>query len=58
MSRDINVTEEVRALARLDLEGLRQAWRDAFGEPPVTRSVELLRLCLAWRLQAGEHGGL
>jgi len=58
MSRDADLTVEVRALARLDLEGLRQAWRDAFGEPPATRSVELLRLCLAWRLQAGEHGGL
>lgn len=53
-----NVTEEVRALARLDLEGLRAAWTARYGPAPKLRSPELLRLSLAWRLQAEALGGL
>lgn len=49
---------EVAALSNLDLEGLRAAWRQRYGPPPTLRSVELLRLMLAWRLQAAVHGGL
>ena len=48
----------VEALARLDLDGLRAVWRDHYGAPPSLRSVELLRLLLAWRLQAEALGGL
>ena len=49
---------EVGALAGLDLEGLRAAWRTRYGAPPPLRSVALLRLMLAWRLQAEAFGGL
>ncbi|MBZ0227874.1 MAG: DUF2924 domain-containing protein [Bauldia sp.] len=56
MERDVD--EEVEALYRLDLESLRAVWRSRFGAPPRLRSVELLRLSLAWRLQAQVHGGL
>jgi hypothetical protein len=49
---------EVEALTRLDLEGLRAVWRQRYGSPPSLRSVELLRLMLAWRLQAAVLGGL
>ena len=52
------VTREVRALERLDLQGLRVAWADRFGEPPRLRSPELLRLMLAWRIQTAAFGGL
>jgi hypothetical protein len=52
------VTREVEALAGLDLEGLRAAWRARYGAPPPIRSVELLRLMLAWRIQAAACGGL
>lgn len=52
------VEEEVRALARLDLQGLRDTWRVRYGAPPALRSVELLRLMLAWRIQAQAVGGL
>lgn len=52
------ITEEVRALTRLDLEGLRDAWRRRYGPPPKTRSRELLRLSLAWRIQSEVFGGL
>lgn len=49
--------QEVEALARLDLDGLRAAWRQLYGPPPTLRSVELLRLMLAWRIQAQAGGG-
>ncbi|MCB1357415.1 MAG: DUF2924 domain-containing protein [Paracoccaceae bacterium] len=49
---------DISALASRDLEGLRAAWRAAYGPPPNLRSVELLRLLLAWRLQADAQGGL
>lgn len=54
----LGIEAEVGALARLDLEGLRAFWRARFGPPPPLRSVELLALCLAWRLQAQAQGGL
>lgn len=52
------IAREVGALANFDLEGLRTAWRARYGSPPSLRSVELLRLMLAWRLQAEVLGGL
>lgn len=52
------IAREVGALAGLDLDGLRAAWRARYGAPPPLRSVELLRLMLAWRIQAGVSGGL
>lgn len=52
------IAEEVRALARLDLEGLRAEWRRRYGAPPKVRSPDLLRLSLAWRVQASRLGGL
>lgn len=52
------ITEEVRALARLDLEGLREAWRGRYGSPPRLRSADLLARLLAWRIQADAFGGL
>jgi hypothetical protein len=58
MSGAIPVVDRIEALARLDLEGLREVWRTNYGAPPKLRSTELLRLCLAWRLQADAHGGL
>lgn len=52
------VTEEVRALERLDLGGLRRVWRERIGEPPRLRSKELLRLLLAWRIQSDAWGDI
>ena len=52
------VTQEVRALAGLDLESLRREWRARYGEPPKLRSADLLRRNLAWRIQAAAFGGL
>lgn len=58
MMRQAELEHEVEALQRLDLEGLRGKWRTLFGPPPRLRSVELLRLSLAWRMQAAVLGGL
>ena len=52
------ITEEVRALERLDLEGLRTAWRARYGAPPSLRSTDLLARLLAWRIQSEAIGGL
>ena len=52
------ITEEVRALARLDLDGLRAEWRRRYGPPPRLRSADLLARLLAWRIQAEAFGGL
>lgn len=57
-SVSLAMTQEVAALTSLDLEGLRAVWRARYGSPPALRSVELLRLMLAWRIQAEELGGL
>lgn len=59
MKKADKVTEEVRALATLDLDGLRFAWRrHGYGEPPKMRSKELLARLLAWKIQADAFGGL
>mgnify|MGYP001130129061 CR=1 FL=1 len=52
------INTEVRALERLDLEGLRSAWAQRYGPAPKLRSRELLGLMLAWRIQAEVFGGL
>ena len=53
-----HVTEEVQALAYLDLEGLRDEWRRRFGPPPKLRSPDLLRRMIAWRIQVAAFGDL
>jgi hypothetical protein len=58
MMGDAAITEEVQALARLDLEGLRAEWRGRYGVTPILRSHDLLRRNLAWRIQAEAYGGL
>jgi hypothetical protein len=50
--------KQVKALECLDLDGLRAVWRTHWGAPPPLRSVDLLRLLIAWRLQATAQGGL
>lgn len=43
----------------MELPELREAWVAALGEPaPALRTRELLRLALAYRLQARAHGDL
>jgi hypothetical protein len=54
----IEATDPLDALQTLDLAGLRDRWEQRYGPPPKLRSVELLRLMLAWRIQADTFGGL
>ena len=42
----------------MDLQALRFIWAKHFGDPPKMRSPELMRLMLAWRMQAAVFGGL
>ena len=57
MSRT-TLADEITRIADLDLEGLRQEWARRYGAPPPLRSVPLLSLMLAWRIQADAHGGI
>jgi len=58
MSLEARITSEVRALARMDLQGLRAEWRRRYGAPPTLRSSGLLAMMLAWRIQVDAFGGL
>lgn len=52
------IAREIEGLEPLDLEALRSLWQQRFGGRLRLRSPELLRLLLAWRLQAEAAGGL
>ncbi len=54
----MSVEDEIRALERLGLHDLREVWRGRFGAPPRLRSPDLLRRCLAWRIQTLAYGGI
>ncbi len=45
-------------LAQADLPTLRGHWQARWGTPPPLRSAGLMRLSIAWRLQAEALGGL
>lgn len=49
---------QVNALEKMRLAELREFWRNQWGAPPKLRSAQLLRLIIAWRLQAAVEGGL
>lgn len=52
------VEQQVEVIAAMDLDALRLLWGKRYGAPPPLRSVPLLRMMLAWRIQAGVQGGL
>ena len=53
-----DLAEEVQALERLDLQGLRTEWGRRWGAPPKLRSRELLAYAATYRLQAEASGDL
>ena len=55
-SSDLAAT--VTDIEAMDLESLRNLWARHYGAPPALRSVPILRLLLAWRLQADHQSGL
>lgn len=51
-SDDGRLTEEVRALQAMNIDALREEWRRRLKEPPpALRAADLLRRCLADRIQ-------
>lgn len=52
------IDDLVAEIEQLDLEGLRAFWGQRFGAPPPLRSVPILRMMLAWRVQVAAQGGL
>lgn len=55
-NHNTDVEAAVMALRDLDLDGLRQNWRSRFGQPPALRSGDLMRRCLAERIQLQAFG--
>ena len=53
-----DIETQVRSLEQMNLKALRDFWQERWGSPPKLRSVELLRLIMAWRVQAAAEGGL
>jgi hypothetical protein len=47
-----------KTIGDMDLEALRTEWGQRYGAPPSLRSVPIMRMLLAWRVQAGAYGGL
>lgn len=45
-------------IEHMDLEEVRALWAHRYGAPPALRSVPVLRMMLAWRIQAEAYGGL
>lgn len=56
MSSDIE--EQVAAIDAMPLDELRSRWKQLYGDPPLLRSVPIMRMMLAWRLQADAYGSL
>ena len=52
------IDDLVAEIEQLDLEGLRKFWGQRNGAPPKLRSVPILRMLLAWRVQSDALGGL
>ena len=52
------VDKVVSEIEQLDLDGLRRFWGQRYGAPPPLRSVPILRMLLAWRVQSDAFGGL
>ena len=48
----------VAAIGSMDLGALRKSWGQHYGALPPLRSVPILRMLLAWRVQADAYGGL
>ncbi len=58
MTAAAEIIAVIALLETLDLEALRALWQQRFGSRVRLRSPELLRLLIAWRLQAAALGGL
>ena len=55
---DSEVADVLVELGSMNLEQLRQTWRERYGAPPPLRSASIMRMLLAWRVQCEAYGGL
>ncbi len=55
MSDSENLIQQVGCM---ELAELRSLWGKRFGAPPSLKSLSIMRMMLAWRLQAERHDGL
>lgn len=53
-----DIDRSVARIEAMDLDALRAEWRQRYGAPPTLRSEPILRMLLAWRVQAEAFGGL
>ena len=51
-AKTARISEEVRAIAQLDLPAVRAAWQGRWGEVPKYRSRAMLARAMAYRIQA------
>ena len=56
--RSASVETLVADIEAMGLEALRSLWWERFGAPPPLRSVPILQMLLAWRIQSEAFGGL
>ena len=54
----VDVEHLLVEIGSMELEQLRQTWRERFGAPPPLRSEPILRMLIAWRVQCDAYGGL
>ena len=55
---DVALQDLIASIEAMELDDLRTLWGKRFGAPPSLRSVPIMRMMLAWRIQAEELGGL
>jgi len=56
---DVRSPEQlVASIETMELDQLRMLWMRRFGAPPSLRSVPIMRMMLAWRIQSEVLGGL
>lgn len=53
-----NIEAQIADIDTMPLEELRSRWKQRYGDPPQLRSVPIMRMMLAWRLQAETFGQL
>jgi hypothetical protein len=52
------VSQLIEQVERMKLEDIRAIWKTRYGDPPRLQSLPIMRMMLAWRIQADELGGL
>lgn len=55
---DQSLEQLIVGIRTMTLDDLRSQWRMRFGTPPTLRSVPIMRMLLAWRIQSEALGGL